>query len=146
MRKKLTIGFIGSHVRMELIRSIIPERFPELHIEIYENDRYDYCQEMEQDLRKLRERVDGVVFGGELQFKLYQNLFEPDIPCTYIQKDSASLLNSLLALSWQKADVSRVSVDNYTPSTVAILLADAGIPENNVKILRRRTLGTAGEN
>ena len=145
MSKKLTIGFIGSHVRMELIRNIIPEHFPELRCEIYENDRYDYCDDMAQDLLKLRTHIDGVVFGGELQYKLYQNLFNLSIPCTYIKKDSASLLNSLLSLSWQKADVSRVSVDNYTPSTVAILLSDAGIPENNIKILRRRTLGSVGE-
>lgn len=145
MEKKLKIGFVGSQIRMDLIRQMIPERFPEIRIEIYENDRYDYSEEMESDLRAMKNRVDGVVFGGELQFKLYQNLFEPDVLCTCIQKDSASLLNSFLALSWQKANVSRISVDNYTPSTVRIILTDAGIPENHVKILRRRTLGTAGE-
>lgn len=145
MEKKIKLGFVGSHVRMTLIREIIPETFPEIRFEIYENDRYDYCPEMEKDLRALKRRVDGVIFGGELQFKLYQNMFEPDIPCTCIQKDSVSLLNSFLSLSWRKADISRVSVDNYSPSTVRKILGDAGITENNVKVLRRRQLGTVGE-
>lgn len=144
MEKKIKLGFVGSHVRIGLIRQIIPETFPEIQAEIYENDRYDYCPEMERDLWALKRKVDGVIFGGELQFKLYQSVFEPDIPCTCIQKDSVSLLNSFLALSWRKADISRVSVDNYSPSTVRKILADAGITENNVKILRRRNW-TGGE-
>lgn len=138
MEKKIKLGFIGSHVRMTLVREIIPAAFPEIQAEIYEDDRYDYCPEMEHHLREMKRRIDGAVFGGELQFKLYQDLFEPEIPCACVQKDSASLLNSFLALSWRKADVSRVSVDNYAPSTVSKVLLDAGITENQVKVLRRR--------
>lgn len=144
MEKKVKLGFVGSRVRMDLIRQIIPAAFPEIAVEIYENDQYDYCPEMERDLYALKKRIDGVIFGGELQFKLYQSVFEPDIPCTCIQKDSVSLLNSFLALSWRKADISRVSVDNYSPATVRKVLSDAGITENNVKILRRRSW-TVGE-
>ena len=145
MEKKLTLGFVGTHVRMELIRQIIPSSFPELRIEIYENERYHYDEEMAQYLLSMKRRVDGIIFGGELQFKIYQGLFEPDIPCTCIQKDSVSLLNSFLALSWRGADITRVSVDNYSPSSVQKILSDAGISENHIKILRRRILGADDE-
>lgn len=144
MEKKLRLGFVGSHIRMGLIREIIPVYFPEIQTEIYENDRYDYNIEMERDLLALKRRVNGIVFGGELQFKVYQNIFESDTPCTFLQKDSVSLLNSFLALSWRGANISRVSVDNYSPSTVRKILSDAQITENNIKILRRRELGTPG--
>ena len=80
MEKKVKLGFVGSRVRMDLIRQIIPAAFPEIAVEIYENDQYDYCPEMERDLYALKKRIDGVIFGGELQFKLYQSVFEPDIP------------------------------------------------------------------
>ena len=96
MEKKVKLGFVGSRVRMDLIRQIIPAAFPEIAVEIYENDQYDYCPEMERDLYALKKRIDGVIFGGELQFKLYQSVFEPDIPCTCIQKDSVSLPGPLL--------------------------------------------------
>lgn len=145
MEKKLRLGFVGSHVRMELIRKIIPSSFPEIQTELYENDRYDYCEEMERALLALKRRVDGVIFGGELQFKLYQNIFEPDTPCTFIQKDSVSLLNSFLFLAWRKVDISRVSVDNYSASTIRKILSDAEITDSNIKILRRRKLGTANK-
>ena len=118
MKKKLKLGFVGSHVRMELIREIIPVYFPEIRADIYENDCYEYDHEMEQDLLALKRRVNGVVFGGELQFKLYQGIFEPDTPCTFLQKNSVSLLNSFLALSWHGVNISRISVDNYSPATI----------------------------
>lgn len=144
MKKKLKLGFVGSRVRMELIREIIPVYFPEIRADIYENDCYEYDKAMERDLLTLKRRVDGVVFGGELQFKLYQVIFEPDIPCTFLQKNSVSLLNSFLALSWRGVNISRISVDNYSPATVRRILSDAQITENNIKILRRRELGTLG--
>lgn len=144
MEKKLKLGFVGSHIRMTLIREIIPAAFPEIEAEIYENDRYDYCPEIEQYLTAMKDRVDGVIFGGELQFKLYQGIFEPEVPCTCVQKDSVSLLNSFLALTWQKVDISRVSIDNYTISTVQKVFSDAGITENHIRILRRRNW-TVGE-
>lgn len=144
MEKKLRLGFVGSRVRMALIREIIPAVFPEIEPEIYADDRYDYCPEMEQYLIAMKERVDGVIFGGELQFKLYQEIFEPEVPCTCIQKDSVSLLNSFLALTWQNVDISRVSIDNYTISTVRKVFSDAGFTENHVRILRRRNW-TVGE-
>ncbi|NBI67602.1 hypothetical protein D1646_12435 [Pseudoflavonifractor sp. 60] len=138
MERKLKLGFIGTYVRMELIRNIVPKRFPELQIEIFENDRYDYYEEMAQTLLELKSRISGVIFGGELQFKQYQKLFEPDIPCGFIEKDSVSLLNSLVSLSWQRADITRVSIDNYSPSTVRKVFEDAGIPDNHVHILKKR--------
>ena len=127
MKKKLKLGFVGSRVRMELIREIIPVYFPEIRADIYENDCYEYDKAMERDLLALKRRVDGVVFGGELQFKLYQVIFEPDIPCTFLQKNSVSLLNSFLALSWRGVNISRISVDNYSPATVRRILSDAQI-------------------
>lgn len=138
MERKLKLGFVGTHVRMELIQNIVPKRFPELQIEIFENDRYDYHEEMAQALLELKNRISGVIFGGELQFKQYQQLFEPDIPCAFIEKDSASLLNSLVSLSWQGADITRVSIDNYSPATVKKVFEDAGIPDNRVHILKKR--------
>ena len=66
MKKKLKLGFVGSRVRMELIREIIPVYFPEIRADIYENDCYEYDKAMERDLLALKRRVDGVVFGGEI--------------------------------------------------------------------------------
>lgn len=137
MRKKIKLGFVGTHVRMELIQNTVPRQFPELQIEVYENERYDFNEEMARALLELKKRVDGVIFGGELQFKQFQKLFEPDMPCGFIEKDSVSLLNSLISLAWQKADITRVSVDNYSPSTVRKVFEDAGIPYNNIHILKR---------
>lgn len=138
MKKKIKIGFVGAHVRMGLIRSVVPRQFPEIQIEIYENERYDYHEEMARDLLELKKQVDGIVFGGELQFKQFQWLFEPDIPCRFIEKDSISLLNSFLYLSWRGIDISKVSVDNYSPSTVQKVLEDAGVTDNHIRILRKQ--------
>lgn len=138
MKERVKLGFIGTHVRMDLIRGIVPKQFPEIQIEIFENDRYDYHEEMAKALMEMKKQIDGVIFGGELQFKQFQKLFDPDIPCGFIEKDSVSLLNSLVSLSWQKADITRVSIDNYAPSTVRKVFADAGIPDVHVHILKRR--------
>lgn len=145
MEKKIRLGIVGSKTRISLIREVVPEAFPEIQTEIYEDDRYVYCDDMEQDLLALRQRVDGVVFCGELQFKLYQHLFEPHIPCSCIQKDSICMLNAFLALASRKIDVSRISVDNCTPSAVRKILWDAGITENHIHILRRQNLSFAGD-
>lgn len=139
MDRKLKLGFVGTHVRMELIRNIMPKYFPEIQIEIYENDRYDYYEEMAHSLLELKKHIDGVIFGGELQFKQYQKVFEPDIPCNFLEKDSGSLLNSLASLSWRKVDITRVSIDNYSPSTVRQVFEDAGIPASHVRILKRQS-------
>lgn len=138
MERKLKIGFVGTHIRMALIRNTVPKQFPEIQIEIFENDRYDYYEEMAQNLLELKKRIDGVIFGGELQFKQFQKLFEPDIPCGFIEKDSVSLLNSLVSLSWRKADITRVSIDNYSPSIVRQVFEDAGISDSRVCILKRQ--------
>lgn len=138
MAQKLTLGFVGTHVRMELIRKIVPKRFPEIQIEIFEDERYDYCTEIAENLLKFKERIHGVIFGGELQFKQFQKIFEPDMPCGFIEKDSVSLLNSLVSLSWQKVDITRVSIDNYSPSIVRQVFDDAEIPDSKVHILKRQ--------
>ena len=70
MKEKVKLGFIGTHVRMDLIRGIVPKQFPEIQIEIFENDRYDYHEEMAKALMEMKKQIDGVIFGGELQFKL----------------------------------------------------------------------------
>lgn len=44
MERKLRLGFVGTHVRMDLIRNIMPKYFPEIQTEILENDRYDYYE------------------------------------------------------------------------------------------------------
>lgn len=139
MERKLKLAFVGTHVRMELIRNTIPKYFPEIQTEIFENDRYDYYEEMAQSLLELKKRVDGVIFGGELQFKQFQKVFESDIPCSFIEKDSGSLLNSLASLSWRKVDITRVSIDNYSPSTVRQVFEDADIPDDQVRILKRQS-------
>lgn len=93
---------------------------------------------MAQSLLELKKRVNGVIFGGELQFKQFQKLFGADIPCSFIEKDSGSLLNSIAALSWRKVDAARVSIDNYSPSIVRQVFEDAGIPDDQVRILKRK--------
>ena len=83
--------------------------------------------------------MDVFIFGGELLYKLYYQIFYPDVLCYHIKKDSSSLLNALLSLACQGIDVTKVSIDNYAPSTLARILSDIGVGQHEIRLLRQES-------
>lgn len=122
-----------------MIQEITEEYFPDIDMIFHiENDMY-YSEKIEQALNGLKNQVDAFIFGGEVQYKLYYQVFFPDVLCYHIKKDSSSLLNSLLALASRGIDVTRVSIDNYAPSVLTRILSDIGVKEHKIKLLRRQS-------
>ena len=134
----MKIGFIGTSIRMEIVRKILAEYFPEVEAEIYVDEGYIFSQKTADYLVRMRENIDGMVFGGELQYEIYQDIFSGHVPCTHIRKDSSSLINSLLSLAQKKVDITKISVDNFSYATIRQIMEDAGVEKNDIIILRRR--------
>lgn len=134
----MKIGFIGTKIRMDLVRKVLNEYFPEVEPEIYVDEGYVYSEETAKHLVGMRDRVDGMVFGGELQFEIYQEIFSGAVPCNHIRKNSASLINALLFLAQKNIDITRLSIDNFSYATIKQIMEDAGVFDNHIILLRRR--------
>lgn len=134
----MKIGFIGTSIRMEIVRKILAEYFPEVEAEIYVDEGYIFSSKTADYLVRMRENIDGMVFGGELQYEIYQDIFSGRVPCTHIRKDSSSLINALLSLAQKKVDITKISVDNFSYATIRQIMEDAGVEKNDIIILRRR--------
>ena len=134
----MKIAFMGTQIRIDMLRKTVNELFAEIEAQFYVEESYLYSQETADFLIKLRDSVDGMIFGGELQYEIYQDIFTGVIPCTHIRKDSSSLINALLVLSQKGIDITRISVDNFSFATIKQILYDAGLDKNEIVILRRR--------
>lgn len=140
----MKIGFMGTKFRMELVQKTINTWFPEIQAEICVEEGYIYSQKTADFLIKLRERVDGMIFGGELQYEIYQDIFKGIIPCTHIRKDASCLANALLILSQKGVDVTRVSIDNYSYSTIQRVMDDMEVKQHQIVMLHRRAFRSNG--
>lgn len=134
----MKIGFVGTKIRMDLVQRILDSSFSEIEPDIYVDDRYLYCSETADRLAKMRDSVDGMVFGGELQFEIYQDMFAGRVPVTHIRKDASSLVNAFLALSMKGVDITNISVDNFSDATIRQIMHDVGVKRHNIVILRRQ--------
>lgn len=134
----MRIGFIGTGIRMNMVKKILAEYFPEVEAEILVDDGYIFSGKTADALVRMRENIDGMVFGGELQYEIYQDIFSGRVACTHIRKDSSSLINALLSLAQKKVDITKISVDNFSYATIRQIMEDAGVENHDIIILRRR--------
>lgn len=134
----MKIGFVGTKIRMDLVQRILERSFSEIEPEIYVDERYLYCRETAERLTQMRDSVDGMVFGGELQFEVYQDIFAGRVPVTHIRKDASSLVNALLVLSMKGVDITHISVDNFSDATIRQIMHDIGVKKHNIIILPRQ--------
>lgn len=134
----MKIGFIGTEVRMKMVEQITREYFPEIETVFHVEDGIYYNEKIAETLAHLKGQIDAFIFGGELQYKLYSHIFSPDVLCYHIKKDSSSLLNSFLSLSAQGIDITRISIDNYSPSTLDRILGDIGLKQHNIRLLKQK--------
>ena len=110
----MKIAFMGTEIRMNLVKEILGKLFPELDAVIMIDDSFLYEAETEKKLLQIREGIDGIIFGGSLPYELYHDIFHGYCPCTYLPKDSAAFHNALLKLSVKGIDLGHISIDNIS--------------------------------
>ncbi len=122
------IGFVGSKIRLDHVRKVVDTFFTDI-TPVYVEDEHDYYNEKsESSLLRLQNKLNGIIFCGELQHEFYNNLFSPQIPCSYFRKDWSSLQNAMLKLALMGIDFKHTSIDSYTDSAVRHLIGDLDMP------------------
>lgn len=133
----MKIGFVGTKVRVDLVRNVVSSHFPEIDAEYFIDEDYHFSEHTSEYLSQLARRADGIIFGGAVQYGIYKSMLT-SVPCLHIQKDSSSLLNSLMALAYMKRDITRISVDNYPMTMIKQVLADCRAQDADFIPLRSR--------
>lgn len=138
MGRKLIIGFYGPTAQMDLIRAVMDQHFPEIQAIICDDENAEFAQNQTELLTQMTKQVDGIVFADEMTMVRYERVVAHQIPFLYIREDSNTLLTSLLRLSCQGIDISRLSIDNFPVTTVKSVYRNLDISTAQVTVLRRR--------
>ena len=134
----MKIGFMGTHSCIKVLRTVLADRFPELETLIWEEESIVYQEETARRLSRAVEQIDGMIFGGEMQYSLYREIFQGVCPCSFFVTESAALVRAMLELAIQGVELPRISVDNFSFSAVRIVVEELGLNMDQVCLLENQ--------
>lgn len=122
---KLTI--LGSKIRIDSIRQVIEEWFPDLTVHYILDDKHYYTEAIMHKIEKALPKTECLLFAGEVQYNIYNYKIPQNIICDYLKKDWTSLQIAFLRATTLGIDFKNVSIDSYSQSSVKGILMDLGI-------------------
>lgn len=133
----MKIAFLGTQLRMDKVKEILKTIFPELDTIVINDESHIYEHKIEKKLLLIREKLDGIIFGGTLHYELYHELFLGYCPCTCLPADANAFHNALLQLAVKGIDLQRISIDNVSYPTVKRIMDSLDLDMTNISFLEK---------
>lgn len=113
------IAVVG-HVRtIEIVKGVLETYYKEIGVTEVELNNSQEIQGVSDQLRRLEDTVDGLVFTGKIPYKLMNSAMFSHKPWVYIDQNYSQLQRTLLeGLLHHHYDIKRASIDSYEEAVV----------------------------
>lgn len=93
--------------------------------------------EIEDNVRKLQQSYDGIVFGGILSYFFVKNKVKEEIPWEYFPLHESCLLNALFQAQYFNGKIKCISIDTYSISNLKEIyeMNDMQLEDTDIKLL-----------